>query len=66
MTSSCRHQQISNLLVVAGNVSSAASLVFQVAIVEGESQGTSELARLKVTLLGGSDIDGRDLERARG
>lgn len=50
-------------LVVAGDVTDAASLVLQDTILERKSQGTSELTGRQVTLGAGvGDIDGGDLE----
>lgn len=55
------------ILVVASNVTSAASLVFQVAILKRKGQSTSELTGGQVTFgLGVGDIDGGDLEGSLG
>lgn len=63
-----KHRHVVNkddILVVAGSVSSAASLVLQVTILEGQSQDTSQLARRQLTLRLVGDIDSGDLERSR-
>lgn len=53
---------MSNLLVVAGNVSLATGLVLDNTVLEGQCQSTSKLAARKITLAGGGDIDSLDVE----
>jgi hypothetical protein len=60
----CR--KVPNLLVVAGNVTLATSLVFEDTIIETECQSTRELTAFEITLASGAcDIDGLDVEGSR-
>lgn len=56
----------SSLLEVTSNVALAPGLVLEDTVGQGESKRASELTWPKVTLLGGGDIDGGDLEGTRG
>lgn len=54
-----------NVLEIACNVTSAASLIFQNAVLKSQCENTSKLALLDGTLGGGLNLDSSDLESPR-